>query len=312
MTNAIDVSVVVPVFNEAENIEELYLRIVSTMESYGSSFEVVVVDDGSTDESLAILRRIHETDERLRIVQLTRNFGQTPALYAGFAHVRGDLVLQIDADLQNPPEEMPKLLNKIKEGFDVVQGWREERQDSLARRLPSRVLNRVISMLIGARIHDLGCGIKVYRRKVVDQMTRFTHHARYIPSEMLWLGPKLAEIKVEHTERKRGTSKYGLFHLLHLNFNIITSVSTLPVKIVGVIGCLFSFVGFFMGALILTRRIIDVNFDPLASSLATVMALLFILSGTQLIATGIMCEYISRIFAEVQNKPYYIVDQVIE
>lgn len=312
MSETIDLSVVIPIYNEVTNVLELYERLVATLEQYGGVFEIIAVDDGSTDGTLDLLLELHERDKRIRIVQLARNFGQTAAVYAGFAHVRGDLVCQLDADLQNPPEELLKLLSKIQEGYDVVQGWREERQDSLARKLPSRIVNRLVSLLIGAKIHDLGCGMKVYRRKVVEQMTRFTHRARYAPADMLWLGAKLTEVKVQHKDRKGGSSKYGLFKLLHINFDIMTSVSTLPVKLVGLAGCLFSLVGFFMGAFILARRIIDVNYDPLAGSIATVMALLLILSGTQLVAAGIICEYISRILVEVQNKPYYVIDRLIE
>lgn len=312
MSDAVDLSVIIPVHNEEESLVELYERIVKTLEPLGVTFEIVAIDDGSTDESLRILIEIHDRDKRLRIVQLARNFGQTAAVYAGFAHVRGEIICQMDADLQNPPEELPKLLEKLDEGFDAVQGWREERRDSIARRLPSRALNQIISRLIGAKLHDLGCGMRVYRRKVVEQLAGFTHQARYVPAETLWLGAKLGEVKIQHNDRKRGVTKYGFLKLLHLNFNIVTSVSTLPVKLVGAAGCLFSFVGFSMGTFILARRIIDVNFHPLASAIATVMALLFILGGTQLVAVGIMCEYISRIFDEVQGKPYYVVARLIE
>lgn len=308
----IDISVVVPIYNEAPNLLELYERIVATLDGLCRTYEIIAVDDGSTDGSLDLLRGLHERDPRLRIVRLARNFGQTPALYAGFAHVRGRFVVQLDADLQNPPEEIPRLIEKLEEGYDVAQGWREQRQDALTRRIPSRILNGAISFLMGARIRDLGCGLKAFRRDVIDRMSGFTHHARYLPAEMLWLGVRIAEVKVEHRERARGKSKYGLFSLLRLNFDIISSISTAPIKIIGVIGCLLSLVGFFMGVLIFARRIIDVNYDPLAGSLASVTALFFILTGVQMIATGIMCEYVGRIFVEVQNKPYFVVREVIE
>ncbi|HNR31668.1 MAG TPA: glycosyltransferase [Candidatus Hydrogenedentes bacterium] len=312
MDDKIDISVVVPVYNEAPNLNALYQRIVATLDKLNRSFEIIAVDDGSTDGSLDFLRALQQRDPRLRVVRLARNFGQTPALYAGFAHVRGRMVVQLDADLQNPPEEMVKLIEKLEEGYDVVQGWREDRRDTLARRLPSRMLNRAISLLMGAKIRDLGCGLKAFRRDVVERMSGFTHHARYLPAEMLWLGVRMAEVKVEHRERAGGESKYGLFSLLRLNFDIISSISTAPIKIIGLVGGLLSLVGFFMGILIFVRRIIDVNYDPLAGSIASVTALFFILAGVQMIATGIMCEYIGRIFVEVQNKPYYIVKEVIE
>lgn len=307
-----EISVVVPVFDEAPNLEELFGRLIAVLEQTERPFEIVVVDDGSNDGSFEILRHLHEQDGRLRVLRLIRNFGQTPALYAGFAHVRGKVVVQIDADLQNPPEEIPKLLEKIDEGYDVAQGWREERQDSVFRRLPSKILNMLVSRLIGAKMRDLGCGLKAYRREVIERMVEFSHHARYVPAEIVWLGGKMAEVKVEHAPRAGGDSKYGLWSLLRLNFNLISSVSTAPIKFIGGVGGLFSVVGFGMGALILARRIHDVNYDPLASSIATVTALFFLISGVQLIATFIMCEYVGRIFVEVQNKPYYVVRDIIE
>jgi len=161
-------------------------------------------------------------------------------------------------------------------------------------------------------MRDLGCGLKVFRREVIERMAAFTHHARYVPAEIVWLGANLAEVKVAHEKRAGGRGKYNLFSLLRLNFDMLASISTLPIKIVGVVGWLFSLIGFGMGARILVLRIVDVNYDPLASSLATVLALFFIIAGVQLIATGLMCEYVGRIFVEVQNKPYYVVKEVLE
>jgi undecaprenyl-phosphate 4-deoxy-4-formamido-L-arabinose transferase len=307
-----EISIVIPVFNEVTNLQQLHDRIVATLEPTGRSFEIVTVDDGSSDGSLARLQEIHASDKRLRIVRLSRNFGQTPALYAGFAHVRGQLVVALDADLQNPPEEIPKILQALDDGYDMVIGWRELRQDSLLRRIPSRILNATVSKLIGAKIKDLGCGLKGYRREIIKHLTQLTHHSRYVPAEMLWLGASLAQVKVEHDKRAGGNSKYDLAKLLRLNFDMIAGISSAPMKIIGWVGWLFSFVGFGMGARILFLRVYNPEFDPTAHSFATVTALFFILSGVQLIATGLMCEYVGRIFVEVQNKPYYIVKDVIE
>ena len=307
-----EISVVIPVYNEASNLRELFSRSVAVLEAFGRRFEVVMVNDGSTDGSLEVLRELHASDRRLRVVSLVRNFGQTPALYAGFAHVRGQIVASLDADLQNPPEELVKLIEKLEEGYDVVQGWREERQDSILRKVPSKAFNAMVSLLMGARVRDLGCGLKVFRREVIDRMVEFGHHARYVPAEVVWLGANMAEVKVEHHKRAGGRGKYNLFSLLRLNFDMLASISTVPIKVVGMLGWLFSLIGFGMGALILTLRIVDVNYDPLASSLATVTALFFLISGVQLIATGLMCEYVGRIFVEVQNKPYYVVKEVLE
>jgi len=303
-----EISVVIPVFNEAPNLKELYARVVAAMEPLGRTFEVVTVDDGSTDGSYEILSELQAADPRLRVVRLARNFGQTPALYAGFAHVKGRIILQLDADLQNPPEELVKLIAKLDDGYDVVQGWREIRQDAGMRRYASKTLNGIVSWATGARIRDLGCGLKAYRREVIENLRRFTHHSRYLPAELVWLGVRIAEVKVEHRERAAGEGKYGLWTLLRLNFDMIASVTTAPIKFVGMLGLLLSGIGFGMGALILAKRIVFGNFNPFV----TVTALFFIMGGLQLSATGLLCEYISRIFIESQNKPYYIVREVRE
>jgi len=278
------------------------------LEQIGRPFEVIAIDDGSNDESPQILANLGQAEPRLRIVRLTRNFGQTPARYAGFANVRGQIVVTIDADLQNPPEEIPKLIAKLEDGYDVVQGWREQRQDSWFRRKASRFLNAFVSTLVGGKIRDLGCGLKAYRREVIDRMVTFSHHARYIPAEVVWLGVNMAEVQVEHQERHAGQSKYGLLKLLRLNFDMISSISSAPIKLVGVIGWFFAMVGFLLSIRIIVVRIVygDIN------QLGTVMAILFVLTGVQLIATGIMCEYIGRIFVEVQNKPYYVIKEILE
>ncbi len=303
-----ELSVVIPVYNEVTNLTALHDRVIATLEPLKRSFEIVLVDDGSSDGSYALLKEIQARDPRLRIIRLSRNFGQTPAMYAGFSHVRGRIVISLDADLQNPPEEIPKLIEKIDEGYAMVQGWREDRQDSPFRRIASRILNRTVSLAIGVRIRDLGCGLKAYRREVTDQMGRFVHHSRYVPAEMVWLGSNIAEVKVEHQERASGNSKYTLWKLLRLNFDMVASVTTFPIKFVGFLGLLLSVIGFGMGFLLLSKRVIYGNFNPFL----TVTALFFILCGIQVTALGLLCEYVSRIFIEVQNKPYYIISEVRE
>lgn len=307
-SNNPELSVVVPVYNEAPCLDELLDRLFKALNDIALPYEVVAVDDGSADGSLAILQRHQAAEPHLRVVSLLRNFGQIPALYAGFSIVRGRIVVTIDADLQNPPEEIGKLVDKLREGYDVVQGWREKRHDPAFRRICSRILNKVVSYLSGVRLRDLGCGLKAYRREVVEHLVRFTHHARYVPAEVVWLGAKIAEVEVAHNERAAGQSKYSLFTLLALNFNMITSVSAAPIKIVGLIGWLFALGGLAMGVIVAIKRVLYGNFDNFVS----VVAIFFFLAGVQMVATGFMCEYIGRIFIEVQNKPYFIIKNIFE
>ena len=304
-----DISIVVPVFNEEANLRQLFAEIAEAMQGFGRSFEVIAVDDGSRDHSFAVLKALHEEDPRLRVIRLARNFGQNPALYAGFSYVRGGIVDTIDEDLQNPPAEIPKLITALEEGaYDIVQGWREQRRDHLLRRAASRGVNTAVSRLTRMNIRDLGSGMKAYRREVIDRLGLSTHHSRYLPAETAWLGVNVGEVKVAHRNRTAGESKYGLWALLRVNFDMIASISAAPVHLIGVAGGFFSLIGFGMAARILYLRIREGNFNQLA----TVSALFFILAGVQMICTAIMCEYISRIYVEVQDRPYYIVGTVLD
>lgn len=308
MPSAPEISVVVPVFNEAPNLERLHAELTAALEPLGRAYEVIAVDDGSRDESFSVMRKIHAADPRFRVVRLARNFGQNPALYAGFAQARGTVVVTIDADLQNPPAEIPKLLAKLEEGYDVVQGWRERRKDNPLRRAASAAINAVVRRLTRSDIRDLGSGIKAYRREVIDRLALATHHARYLPAETAWLGVHVGDVKVEHRSRHAGESKYGLGALLRVNFDMIASVSTAPVQLIGLVGAACSLIGFGMAAFILYMRIIYGNYNPLA----TVSALFFILGGVQMLCTSILCEYISRIHVEVQQRPYFIVAETLD
>ena len=303
-----DVSVVVPVFNEEATLEELHQRIAATMDAYGRSCEFIFVDDGSRDRSLAILDGLHARDPRVRVVVLARNFGQSPALYAGFAYVRGRKVVMLDADLQNPPEEIPKLLDKLDEGYDVVSGWRQRRKDGAFRKGVSRLLNAFVAKATGVGIHDYGCSLKAYQREVIDRLLLFTHRSRYLPVDVAWLGVRIGEIEIEHSERAAGQSKYGLFKLVRTAFDLLTCITATPIQIIGIFGWVFSSIGFFMAEVIGYKRLAWGHYHPMA----TVTALFFFLAGIQMVATGLMCEYISRIYTEVQARPYFVVREVIE
>lgn len=309
MSDAPEITVLFPVYNEAANLERLYTEMREAMEAFGRSFELLAVDDGSSDGSFEVLRLLRERDPRLRVVRLAKNFGQNPALYAGFARARGEIIVTIDADLQNPPADIPKLIIELERGdYDLVQGWRQQRQDNLFRRTASRGMNRLVSRLARVKINDLGSGMKAYHREIIERMLLSTHHARYIPAETAWLGVRVGEVKVGHRERQAGKSKYSLSTLLRLNFDMIASISTAPVQVMGVVGVLFSVIGFLLGL----RIVVVTLFASGATEAQWVIALMFFLAGAQMVCSSVLCEYVSRIYTDVQNRPYYIVGETLE
>lgn len=305
---SVDVSIVFPVYNEVETLRELHERIVSTMEATGKSFEMIAVDDGSDDGSFELLKELRGDDERLRVVKMARNFGQSPSLYAGFAIVTGEQVVMIDADLQNPPEEIPKLLDKLDEGYDAVNGWRQGRQDGFLRQICSRALNLYIAKVTRVPLHDCGCGLKAFRREVVQNLSLFQHRSRYLPVDVSWLGARIGEVRVAHSARAKGKSKYGLLRLLQTGFDLLTSITVAPIQLVGLMGLLFAFGGFAMALRVLYVRLAFGN----ALQLESVIAIFFVLAGVQMVVTGLLCEYVVRILIEVQGKPYYVVKETLE
>lgn len=301
-------SVVIPVYNERGTLEELYSRLQATLEVLGHAYEVIAVDDGSTDGSRQFLRELHGRDPRFRVVLLSRNFGQSPALYAGFSRARGQYIAMLDADLQNSPEDIPKLLEKLEEGYDMVSGWRPQRKDSVFRTAASRLLNRYITSVTQVALTDHGCSLKMFRRELVDHMLALTHRCRYLPVDAAALGGRVAEIEVRHDERGHGESKYGLLKLIRTAFDLITSITAAPLQFIGLLGWAFALLGFGMGLWVVFIRLSrgDIN------QMGTVVAAFFFLSGCQLVATGLMCEYIGRIYIEVQAKPYFVIQEELE
>jgi len=302
------ISVVIPVFNEAASLRELYTRLVNALEPMGRSFEMVMVDDGSKDGSLAILRELRAKDPRLRVLRLSRNFGQSPALYAGFAAVRGAYVVMMDADLQNFPEDIPKLVAKLEEGYDLVSGWRVDRRDNFFRHAASRALNFFVARTTKIPLHDYGCSLKAFRRELVEHMGLFSHRCRYLSVDAALLSGNATEVEVQHSERAQGESKYPLFKLVRTAFDLLTGITAAPLQFIGLAGWASAFVGLFMAVRVAYVRIAygDIN------SMGAVIAIFFCLAGVQMITTGLMCEYVSRIYVEVQRKPYYIVKEELE
>jgi undecaprenyl-phosphate 4-deoxy-4-formamido-L-arabinose transferase len=302
------VSVVVPVYNEAANLTALWERLEPVLSGCGRQCEAVFVDDGSADGSLAILRELAARDSRVRVVELARNFGQHSALLAGFRECRGDVVVTLDADLQNPPEEIPRLLEQIDAGNDVVGGWREERHDASYRKLASRLHNRLTSMMVGVPMHDYGCMMRAYRRHIVDTVVECDEKAAFIPALANSFAKRVAEIPIGHAERAGGESKYNLWSLAKLSLNLITGFSLLPIQVLSITGILIAILDSGFAAFLLAHRLI---FGPQEEgALWTLFAVLFFFVGFLFLALGLIGEYIGRIYLEVRRRPTYIVRAV--
>ena len=304
------VSIVVPVYNEEANIPELVPRLFAVLDTLERLSEVICVDDGSRDRSLDVLRGLLDRyPDRLRVVELSRNFGQHPAILAGFAIAGGDVIVTIDADLQNPPEEIPKLLALADQGFDVVGGVREVRRDSLFRRAASRIVNRVTTAITGIRMTDYGCMLRAYSREVVDLINRCEESSTFIPALAQTFSRRPAEVSVRHAERRAGASKYSLYRLLRLNFDLMTGFSVVPLQIFTLFGFLTASGGLVLGVYLLIRRFILLRASE-ADGVFTLFALAFVVMGVLMAGLGIVGEYVGRIYQEVRGRPRYLVRRV--
>jgi undecaprenyl-phosphate 4-deoxy-4-formamido-L-arabinose transferase len=302
------VSIVIPVYNEAANLEALWRRLRPVMDGCGHPCEAIFIDDGSQDRSLEILRELAREDHRVRVIELARNFGQHAAILAGFRGSRGEVVITLDADLQNPPEEIPRLLAAIEEGNDVVGGWREERRDQAFRRLASRLHNHLTSLVVGVPMHDYGCMLRAYRRHIVDTLVECDEKAAFVPALANSFAKRVAEIRVGHEERAAGKSHYDLFALAKLSLNLITGFSMLPIQLVGLFGIVVFVLDFAMVLLLLAHRAI---YGPQEEGAMWVLfAATFALIGALFLAVALVAEYVGRIYQEVRRRPNYIVRAV--
>jgi len=303
-------SVVVALFNDAANIPAIHREISSVMEGLGRAYEIVFIDDGSVDGTAGVLAEIHRHDPvHVKAVQLMRNFGQHPAVTAGFDHAEGDIVITIDSDLQNPPDEIPKLLHKLDEGYDVVTGWRQMRGDSWTRMLPSRLINWIISSLTGVQLHDYGCMLRVYRRRVVELLNQCGENRRFITALTSWLGVRIAEVPVRHVQAPLRGSRYNYRRLLRMTIDLITGYTIKPIQILTIMGLAMACIGVAAGLFLLGWRI---YFQVNPSGLSSFISLLLVLFGVQLAGLGIIGEYIGRIYMELQGRPYYIIRAMID
>ncbi len=311
-----EISVVIPVYNEIENVNALAADVWSALEPLGKTFEVILVDDGSRDGTVDALRRIAHERREARVVLLRRNFGQTAALSAGFDHARGDVIITMDADLQNDPRDIPKLLEGIGQGYDIVAGWRLHRKDPfVSRRLPSMIANRLISAVTGVSLHDYGCTLKAFRAEVVQQVRLYGELHRFIPAVANWMGVTVHEVAVNHRPRRAGVSKYGISRTVRVILDLITvkfmeSYSTKPIQIFGLLGIVSGFAGFLGAAWLSLQRVLwGVG---LANRPILLLYVMLILVGVQFISMGLVAEMLARTYHESQSKPIYYVKELIE
>jgi glycosyltransferase involved in cell wall biosynthesis len=307
-------SIVIPIFNEEENVPLLAEEIHQALDPQGIAYEVVAIDDGSTDATWTRLETVRARDPRWVLVGLRKNFGQTAAMSAGFDHVRGDVIITLDGDLQNDPADIPRLL-ALAEEYDVVSGWRKRRQDPfLTRRLPSLLANWLISKVTGIRLHDYGCTLKAYRREVVENLHLYGEMHRFIPAIASWMGISLTEVETHHRPRRFGRSKYGLTRTLRVILDLITvkfllSFATKPIQVFGLLGALASGAGILIGVYLTLLKLAfgaQIGGRPLLF-----LAILLILVGVQLIVMGLLGELLVRVYHESQRKPIYMVKRVL-
>ncbi len=300
-------SLVIPVFNEQENLPELIRRCLAVCSQLEKPFEIILVDDGSRDASATIITAAaNKNPGRLIGVLLNRNYGQHAAVMAGLAESRGEVVVTLDADLQNPPEEIPKLLVPIEAGCDVVGSIRKNRQDSMFRRFSSRLINKAVQQATGVIMHDYGCMLRAYRRSIVDAMPQCHERSTFIPVLANSFADKTGEVEVAHAERTSDESKYNLWKLINLQFDLLTSMTTFPLRLLSIVGGLISLGGFAFSILLLTSRLLF-GAEWAAEGVFTIFAVLFVFVGAQLLAIGLMGEYIGRIYNDVRARPRYFI-----
>jgi glycosyltransferase involved in cell wall biosynthesis len=308
-------SVVVPVYNEAQNVCLLYQQLKIALQSFNEKAEMLFVDDGSTDTTYSLLKRLNQEDPSVVVIKLSRNFGQTAALAAGMAHARGEIIVTLDGDLQNDPEDIPRLVAKLQEGYDLVTGWRVDRQDRfLTRRLPSIVANWLISFTTNVRLHDYGCTIKAFRSELAKSLSLYGELHRFIPVLARDLGAVIVEMPVNHRPRSNGKSKYGLSRTVRVMLDLLTvkflsSYATRPIHVFGSLGLLSTFVGTVLtGYLGIERLFFRIGLDNRPILL---LGILLMVVGLQFITMGLLGEMVVRVYHEAQSKPIYVVREIL-
>jgi glycosyltransferase involved in cell wall biosynthesis len=308
--NTIEFSAVIPLYNEEQSLQELCGRLVQTLTPLSQRFELIFVDDGSTDGSFAVLRSLHQRDSRVKVIRFRRNFGKSTALSAGFKKARGQVVVTLDADLQDLPEEIPSLLNKLEQGYDLVSGWKKKRQDSLVRKIASRLFNRVTSFFTGVKLHDFNCGLKCYRRELVDELALYGELHRYIPAIANWKGFRVGEVHVGHHPRLHGASKFGSERYLRGLFDLLTVIMLTkypekPLHFFGLLGTILSLSGL---AINLYMAVLRLSGEWISNRPLLLLGILLLILGVQFIFFGLMGELI--VFSSQKEKSYTVREQL--
>lgn len=301
------ISIVIPAYNEAANLPSLIDRLVASMQKLGRDYEIIITNDGSKDGSFAILESYHSRyPSNLHVIDLQGNFGQHMAIMAGFEHARGDIVVTLDADLQNPPEEIGKLIAQVDAGHDYVGSYRDSRKDSIFRHLASRTINRLREAITDIIMRDQGCMLRAYKRSVIDQIIASQERSTFIPALAYKFAANPTEVEVVHSERAAGESKYSLYKLIRLNFDLITGFSLVPLQMFTLFGMVVSFLSGVLVAYLLLRRFI---MGPEAEGVFTLFAITFFLISVVIVGIGLVGEYVGRIFQAMSNRPRYVIRQ---
>lgn len=309
------ISVILPVLNEEENLVAMNGEITGVLDGMQNDYEIIYIDDGSTDRSFEILADLRDKDDRIKVIQFRRNFGQTAGLAAGFDYAEGDVIITLDSDRQNDPRDIPMMLEKMDEGYDLVSGWRYDRQDAwLSRKLPSKIANWLISRITGVKLHDYGCSLKAFHKDVIENIQLYGEMHRFIPAIASWGGVQLAEVKVNHRARVAGTSKYGISRTFRVVLDLITvkfllQYSARPIHFFGGIGMLSGVAGFLIAMVMTIQKLffgIGMGDRPLL-----LLAILLMFIGLQFITFGLLGELMTRTYHEAQGKPIYVVRKAL-
>jgi len=313
---ACDLSVVIPVQDQSRNLEPLYDELTATLRARGGDYEILFIDDGSTDDSFEVMKRLQARDSRVRVIRFRRNFGQTAGFAAGFAHARGRVIVTLDGDRQNDPRDIPMLVDRLAEGYDIVCGWRRDRKDRwLTRRVPSMIANWLISRATGVALHDYGCSLKAFRAEVVKPLRLYGEMHRFIPAIASEMGVRVAEVVVHHRPRREGTSKYGLSRTLRVVLDLLTvkfllSYSTRPLQIFGLIGIVLAGAGFVITAWLAVQRLVFAQ--AIGDRPLLLLGILLLFLGVQFVTLGLLAELQTRTYHESQDKPTYVIREILE